>query len=71
MAPPLLIANPENATIEALKQVSRLGSDETATGCNAIQMLLAGAARNLVCNALLVTNGALPNQFDFKEQLMF
>ena len=26
MAPPLLIANPENATIEELKQVSRVGS---------------------------------------------
>ena len=59
MPPPLFIANPENATIEELKQVSRLGSNETATGCSAIQMLLAGAARDLVCNALLVTNGAL------------
>lgn len=59
MARPLLIANPENATIEELKQVSRIGSIETATRCTAIQMLLAGADRDLVCSALLVTNRAL------------
>jgi len=59
MARPLLIANPENATIDELKQVSRVGSNETATRCTAIQMLLAGANRDLVCNALLVTNRAL------------
>jgi hypothetical protein len=35
MARPLLIANPENATIEELKQVSRVGSNETATRCTA------------------------------------
>jgi hypothetical protein len=50
MAQPLLIAHPENATIEGLKQVSRLGSNETATRCSASQMLLAGADRQLVCN---------------------
>jgi hypothetical protein len=54
MARPLLIANPENATIEELKQVSRVGSSETATRCTAIQMLLVGASRDLVCDALLV-----------------
>jgi len=59
MAQPLLIAHPENATIEELKQDSRLGSNETATRCTAIQMLLAGAHRELVCNALLVINRAL------------
>ncbi len=58
MAQSLLIADPENATIEELKQVSRVGSNETATRCSAIQMLLAGADRKLVCNALLVTNRA-------------
>jgi hypothetical protein len=31
MARSLLIADPENATIEELKQVSRVGSNETAT----------------------------------------
>ena len=56
MAQPLLIAHPHNASIEELKQVSRVGSNETATRCSAIQMLLAGADRQLVCNALLVTN---------------
>ncbi len=55
----LLIAHLENATIEELKQVSRVGSNQTPTRCSAIQMLLAGADRQLVCNALLVTNRAL------------
>jgi len=59
MARSLLIPNPENSTIEELKQVSRVGSNETAARCTAIQMLLAGADRDLVCNALLVTNRAL------------
>jgi hypothetical protein len=53
------MAHPENATIEELKQVSRVGSNETATCCSAIQMLLAGVDTKLVCNALLVTNRAL------------
>ena len=59
MARPLLIPDPQNATIEELKQLSRVASTETAARCTAIQMLLAGADRDLVCNALLVTNRAL------------
>jgi putative transposase len=59
MARRLLIPDPENATIDELKQVSRVGSNETATRCTAIQMLLAGADRQLVCDALVVTNRAL------------
>jgi len=59
MARALLIPDPENAWIEELKQLSRIGSSETATRCTAIQMLLAGASRELVCDALLVTNRAL------------
>ena len=59
MARSLIIPNPGNATIEDLKLVSRVGSSETATRCTAIQMLLAGATRELVCQALLVTNRAL------------
>jgi transposase len=59
MARALLIPNSENATIEELKQVSRVGSTETAIRCTAIQMLLAGADRELVCSSLLVTNRAL------------
>lgn len=59
MARPLLIPDPQNATIEELKLIARIGSNETATRCTAIQMLLAGAERDLVCNALLVTNRAL------------
>ena len=49
MARPLLMAHPENATIEELKKVSRVGSNETVTRCSAIQMLLAGVHRKLVC----------------------
>jgi len=59
MARPLLIPDLENATIEELKQVSRVASNETATRCTAIQMLLAGASRQLVRDALIVTNRAL------------
>ena len=59
MARALLIPDPQNASIEELKQLSRIGSSETATRCTAIQMLLAGADRELVCDALLVTNRAL------------
>jgi len=59
MARPLLIPYPENASIEELKQVARIGSSETAIRCSAIQMLLAGADRELVCNSLLITNRAL------------
>jgi transposase len=59
MARPLRIPDPENATIAELKQVCRLGSNETATRCSAIQMLLAGIDTQLVCKALLVTKRAL------------
>ena len=38
MARPLLIPHPENATIEELKQVCRIGSIKTATRCTAIQI---------------------------------
>ena len=59
MPRPLHIPNPENATIEELKKVSRVGSTETATRCAVIQMLFNGDHRQLVYNALLVTNRAL------------
>ena len=67
MARSLLIPYPENASIEELKELSRIGSSETATRCTAIQMLLAGADRKLVCKSLIVTNRALRkwiNQFN-------
>jgi hypothetical protein len=54
MARPLLIANPENAALEELKQVCRVGSTEKATRCIAIQMLLVGASRDLVGDAVLL-----------------
>ena len=59
MARPLLIPDAQNARIEELKQVCRVASSETATRCTAIQMLLAGISRELVRDALLVTNRAL------------
>jgi transposase len=59
MARALLIPNPGNATIEELKQVFRIGSSETAIRCTAIQMLLAGAERELVCSSLLITTRSL------------
>ena len=59
MARPLRIPNAHDASIDELKQVSRVGSSETATRCTAVQMLLAGADRDLVCNALLVTKRAV------------
>jgi transposase len=68
MARALLIPNPANATIDELKQVSRVGLIETATRCAAIQMLLAGASRDLVCNALLVTNRALRKWINYFNQ---
>ena len=68
MARALLIPNPANATIDELKQVSRVGLIETATRCTAIQMLLAGASRDLVCNALLVTNRALRKWINYFNQ---
>lgn len=59
MARALLIPNPENATIEELKQVSRIGTSETAIRCTAVQMLLASADRELVCRSLLITKRSL------------
>ncbi len=59
MAQPLLIPDAQNAKIQELKQVSRVACSETATRCTAIQMLLAGVSRELVRDALLVTNNIL------------
>lgn len=59
MARPLNTPNPENASIDELKAVSRVGSIETATRCTAIQLLLAGANRDIVIKALVVTDRAL------------
>lgn len=59
MARAPLIPIPDNATIQELKAVARVGSSETATRCTAMQMLLAGIDRQLVCSALDVTDRAL------------
>lgn len=55
MAKARLKPNPENATIAELKEAGRVGSIETAQRCTAIQMLIAGVAREQVCVALEVT----------------
>lgn len=59
MARALLTLDPENVSIKELKDVARVGSSETATRCMAIQMLLAGAERQLVCDALVVSDRAV------------
>ena len=64
MARPLLMAHPENATIEELKQVCRLGSNQTATRCSTIQMLLAGVDRKLVYNHVCKNKEKLLERLD-------
>jgi len=55
MGRPLIYPNPENGTIEELKGVSRVGSNETALRCTALQLLLSGVPRGSICQALVVT----------------
>ena len=59
MAQRLLIANPENASIRELKEAARVGSNETALRCTAIQLLVTGVSRSQVCRALLVGERSL------------
>lgn len=59
MARRLLKPNPENASIEVLKQTARVGSNETSLRCTAIQFLISGTSREQVCQALVVTERAL------------
>lgn len=59
MARQLLEPNAENATISELKETARVGSNETALRCTAIQFLLVGTTRQQVCRALKVTERAL------------
>lgn len=59
MAQHFLTPNPENATIQELKGLARVGSCETALRCSAIQMLIVGISREQVSQALLVTDRAL------------
>ena len=61
MARPLIHPNPENGTIEELKEASRVGSNETAQRCTAIQFLLTGVPRQNVCDALLVDDRSVRN----------
>ena len=55
----LLKPNAENASIQELKQVARIGSNETSVRCTAIQFLITGVSRAQVCQALLITERAL------------
>lgn len=59
MARRLLTPHPENATVQALKLLGRVGASETSVRCTAIQMLLSGISRVQVCASLLVTERAL------------
>jgi transposase len=59
MARKRLEPNPANATAYELKNTARVGTNETALRCNAIQMLIVGIPREQVCAALLVTERAL------------
>jgi transposase len=59
MGRPRIYPNPENATLEDLKETSRIGSNETAQRCTAIQLLLSGVPRESVCQALIITERAV------------
>lgn len=59
MGRPLIYPNPENGTIEELKGVSRVGSNETALRCTALQLLLSGVSRDSICQALVVTKRSI------------
>jgi len=59
MGRPCIYPNPENGSIEELKGVSRVGSNETALRCTALQLLLSGVSKESICQALVVTERAL------------
>ena len=59
MARRLLEPDAENGTRSELKEAGRVGSNETALRCTAIQMLLSGISRDQVVEALLVTERVL------------
>jgi transposase len=59
MGRPRIYPNPENATLKDLKDTSRMGSIETAQRCTAISLLLSGVSREMVCQALIVTERAV------------
>ena len=59
MARWLLKPNPENASIQALKEAARVGLNETSLRCTAIQLLVIGVTRAQVCQALLVSERSL------------
>jgi hypothetical protein len=60
MAPRLAQPNPENASMQELKEAGKVGTFETNIRCNAIQMLIVGIPREQVCAALQVTERSLP-----------
>lgn len=59
MARRLLEPNPENASLEELKEAARVGSSETSIRCTAMQLLITGVAREQVCRSLLVNERSL------------
>jgi len=61
--------NPENASVQELREVTRAGSFETATRCTAIQFLILGTSREQVSRALLVSERSLRKWVrDFNER---
>jgi len=65
----LLEPNPENGSLLELKETGRIGSNETALRCTAIQMLLTGLRRDQLVQALLVTERAIRKWVkDFNEK---
>lgn len=59
MARPLLQPNPENGSIDELKEAGRVGSNETSLRCTAIQLLVTGVSRAHVCQSLVISERAL------------
>ena len=51
----------ENSSLWELKEVSRVGSTETAVRCSALQMLIVGIERSQVCQALMVSDKSVRN----------
>ena len=59
MARKLHTPNAENASLAELREAGRVGSFETNVRCTAIQMLILGASRSLVCGTFAVTTRSL------------
>lgn len=59
MAQSRLEPNPENATLQELKEAGRAGTKEMSVRCTAIQLLICQVSREQVCRALQVSDRSL------------